>query len=181
MLVSARATSAKLPHATTCAVWSYASSFGRWITSASVDAGGADVAAADSGKPAVVDEDPSWPKPPGVASSVEVLCTPGTGKAGMFTDVATAAGFDLVRPQFWPTNSAFPKQQVQEGGGQAVADFNGDGALDIYAVVATGDDHLFLGTPGAPWQFVSHAVNTVATEETSATAADLEAVEEENN
>jgi hypothetical protein len=131
--------------------------------------------AADAGlQPEVAETDPSWPAPPGVVSSLEVGCGNDDGTPGQFVDLAASAGFNLVRPQFWPPDSAYPNQQVQEGGGHAVADFNGDGALDIYGVVSVGADRLFLGDPAKPWSFQGFDVEIGATEETSATAADLD-------
>ncbi len=118
---------------------------------------------------------PGWVVPPGLASSPTIVCDPDTpNPGGKFIDVVMGAGIDLDRPVMWPEAFPLSGYEVQEGGGQALGDFNGDGRLDIYFPVATGDDRLYLGQPGKNWSFKGFSVKTAGFEEVSAVAADLD-------
>lgn len=125
--------------------------------------------------PVAESADPSLAGQPGLWVSTLVACpVDGPTPAGKLVDVATPAGIDLDRPDTWPPGSAFDGYPVREGGGQAVADFNGDGRLDIYFAVATGDNWLYLAQPGEPWKFKGFPVQNGVQEEVSAVAADLD-------
>ena len=102
-----------------------------------------------------------WTPPAGMFSSAEIGCdadAPGPG--GKFVDVLTPSGIALDRPESWPDGYVMTGFQVQDGGGQALGDFNGDGRLDMYFPVETGDDWLYLGHPSGPWKFKGFPVQT---------------------
>ncbi len=145
------------------------------VAEVSASPSNADVAetAVDTNEPPEIEEVP-WYPPLGITTSPPIYCTPGAPPAGVFQEVAQTVGVTFDRPYLWPADSAYPNQHVHEGGGQAVADFNGDGRLDIYMVIATGDDKLYLADPKQAIGFVEFSIATTATEETSVIAADFD-------
>ncbi len=124
----------------------------------------------------VIDPPPvdSWKAPPGVVSYGYTSCPADSSLPPMFKEVAVDSGVFLDRPQIWPDGTDYSGQEVSEGGGTTVEDFNGDGRLDIYLVVTTGEDLLYLADPKIPWKYIEYVVPVTTTEDTGATAVDFD-------
>ena len=115
------------------------------------------------------------PPPPAIAFSGPIACPPGAlPLPGVFTDVAAVAGIDLVRPTYWPTKTPYADKEVRDGGGAAVADFDGDGVPDLYFAVITGTDRLYLSGGKGPYNYTGYDIGIDKIDETSAVAADLD-------
>lgn len=135
--------------------------------------GSGDEIAADAAGEFSSSVDP-WTPPVGMISSPPIACLGNsTGKPpGVFTEIGVLAGFDFNTPAIWPKNSAYPDADVRVGTGIALADFNGDGLIDMYIPEATGKHRIYLAV--APWKYVCYDVESKTIEETAALAADFD-------
>ena len=95
------------------------------------------------GPPAVVSE--------GLRLEEGRACRPGAPPPGVFTESADALGiaFEHVAQ---PPPSRFEDGRLQDFAGVAVADLDGDGALDLYFTNIGGPDHLYLTQGRGPAQ-----------------------------
>ena len=103
-----------------------------------------DVAVADA--PAAAVEADTLSQSGGIEIGPEVPCVRG-GTPGVFTESREALGISFVQANTLPPGGA------AVGGGLAVADFDMDGALDVYFTNTSGSDEVYLTGGKGPLQF----------------------------
>lgn len=102
--------------------------------------------------------------PPGIQPGEHVIEEPVTclrnGAPGVFTESAGALGITFVHDAK-PTVPFGPSAELAVGAGVAVADLDGDGALDLYFANTGGPDALYRTAGNGPLQFTLATLPTL--------------------